>query len=87
VESCDRTSVAQSWTLGYHLVVDPKYRGKGIGTKLVKHVEKNLQRAGVTKIILGVGIDNLSTVPFYEKCGYKVMHDAVLFAKDLYKVH
>ena len=69
----------------YHLAVDPSYQKKGIGSKLLAKVESNLKQLEATKIILGVDINNLATVPFYEKQGYQVMHDAVLFAKDLYK--
>lgn len=69
----------------YHLCVDKKYRNKKYGSKLLQTAIDALKQKGATKIVLGVGIDNLKTVSFYEKNGFTVMHDAVLFQLDVYK--
>lgn len=44
------------------LVVDKKYRGKGIGTKLIKHVEKEAKKQGIKLFF------------FYSEKGDKEMH-------------
>lgn len=73
----------RSWI--YHLAIHPNFQKNGLGSKLVKKLEDKLKHKGATKIILGVSMTNLSVVPFYEKHGFKVMNDAVLMAKDLWK--
>lgn len=67
----------------YHLAIHPKWQKKGIGSKLLKTVEKILKNKGVTKILLGVSLNNLSTCSFYEKSGYFIMNDAILMSKEL----
>ena len=41
------------------LVVDKNYRGKGIGSTLLKRCEKYIEKSGYREIILGVGFDYL----------------------------
>lgn len=67
----------------YHLAIHPEWQNKGIGSKLLKRVEKIFKKKGATKILLGVSFDNLSTCSFYEKNGYSIMNDAVLMSKEL----
>lgn len=73
----------RSWI--YHLAIHPKFQQKGLGSKLVKKLESKLKQKGVTKIILGVSMTNLSVVSFYEKHNFKIMNDAILMEKDLWK--
>jgi len=69
----------------YHIVIDPEHQGSGLGSKLMREVEQKLRMAGATKIVLGVHITNLDTTAFYQKLGFKVMNDAILFEKDVYE--
>lgn len=50
------------------VVVDEKYRKKGIGLKLVEKVIHKLYSLGTTYIPISVEKEN---VHFYEKCGFK----------------
>ena len=51
------------------VVVDEEYRGRGIGTELMRRLGEEL--SGVEEVFLGCGT---SEVPFYEKRGYKQAH-------------
>jgi ribosomal protein S18 acetylase RimI-like enzyme len=56
----------------YSLAVAPELRHRGIGTALVRHVERALRERGCPKINLQVLASNAATVAFYEKLGYAV---------------
>ena len=56
----------------YSLAVDPPARGRGVGTALVRHVERELAARGCPKINLQVLAANAGTVEFYKKLGYAV---------------
>lgn len=51
-----------------HVFVLPEFQGKGIGTKIMKHLEKNAEKS--KKLRLYVLVEN-HAVDFYEKLGYK----------------
>jgi ribosomal protein S18 acetylase RimI-like enzyme len=56
----------------YSLAVGPDVRRRGIGTALMRHVERELAGRGCPKVNLQVLASNASTVAFYEKLGYTV---------------
>ena len=56
----------------YSMAVTPEYRTKGLGSRLIKHAEKELKKRGAPKINLQVMPDNKGVVEFYEKNGYAV---------------
>lgn len=58
----------------YHLAADPALPRQGIGTALMRTLERRMRRLGVTKINLQVRADNLSVVAFYERLGYADEH-------------
>lgn len=58
----------------FGVFVNPDYRGKGVGKKLMQGVidefKKNPQ---FKKIKLGVNADNIAAIKLYESCGLKVV--------------
>jgi glucosamine-phosphate N-acetyltransferase len=50
------------------VVVDLKYRGKGLGNLLIEHCIEHAKSEGCYKTILNCGNKNIK---FYEKCGFK----------------
>jgi ribosomal protein S18 acetylase RimI-like enzyme len=56
----------------YLLAVGPEVRRRGIGTALMRHVERELAGRGCPKVNLQVLASNAATVAFYEKLGYSV---------------
>jgi ribosomal protein S18 acetylase RimI-like enzyme len=56
----------------YSLAVSPDVRRRGVGTALMRHVERELASQGCPKVNLQVVATNAATVAFYEKLGYAV---------------
>jgi ribosomal protein S18 acetylase RimI-like enzyme len=56
----------------YSLAVPPDLRRRGVGTALMRHVEREMASRGCPKINLQVLATNAATVAFYEKLGYSV---------------
>jgi ribosomal protein S18 acetylase RimI-like enzyme len=56
----------------YSLAVAPARRGLGIGTALVRHLERALAGRACPKVNLQVLASNAGVVAFYEKLGYRV---------------
>ncbi|RMS56768.1 Acetyltransferase [Pseudomonas syringae pv. aceris] len=54
----------------YSVAVDPQQRGKGLGTRLVRHAEKALAELGCVKINLQIHTFNESVQAFYQALGY-----------------
>ncbi len=53
-----------------NLVVRKEYRGKGIGTKLIRKVEKHFENKGFNNINLVT--NDFQAPKFYEKCGFEL---------------
>ena len=56
----------------YTAAVLKSHRGVGIGAKLVREAERQLQHMGCTKINLQVRSTNTPVIGFYERLGYSV---------------
>ena len=65
-----------------YLAVDPSVQGKGIASKLMQYVEKELEEFGCPKINLQIRKGNQSVMEFYQKIGYQ-QDDVVSFGKRL----
>lgn len=52
------------------LAVDPKHRGKKIGTKLVEMVMEALEKVDIDEIVLETEINNEASLALYEKLGF-----------------
>lgn len=51
----------------FQLAVSPALQGQGLGARLVRHLEAELQRRGVRRVHLHA---RAAVVPFYERLGY-----------------
>jgi ribosomal protein S18 acetylase RimI-like enzyme len=56
----------------YSLAVRPDLRRRGVGTALMRHVERALADLGCPKVNLQVLASNAATVAFYRGLGYDV---------------
>ena len=61
-----------------NLAVFEKYRGKGIGVKLLEKAEEIAVEKGLNKLSLYVEIDNLHAKRIYEKFGFQEVKKVVL---------
>lgn len=53
--------------------VKPKWRGKGIGSLLLQHIEDDLLQRGFKLITLNVAKDNPGAIRLYKRMGYQVI--------------
>ena len=53
--------------------VSPKYRRKGIGTKMIKEIEIVLKQKGIRECQLEVREDNTAAIKLYQSLGYQKM--------------
>lgn len=56
-----------------NVAVFPKFRGKGVGTYLMKLAEKKARDNGLNKCSLTVEIEHESVVALYKHLGYRIM--------------
>ena len=60
------------------ICVDEKYRGKGIGTKLLEGIKEVAKLKGCTDLYLTVNRENENAIKVYEKFGFKVKNIAYM---------
>ncbi len=63
-----------------HLVVDQKYRGKGLGDKLANSCIKALEKIGILKTHLFVFKTNVLGNTFWSNRGYKLRDDVNMYS-------
>ena len=56
----------------YYVAVHPDYRRRGIGTALMKEVERALVKMGCPKLNLQIRAGNAQVQSFYDSLGYSV---------------
>ena len=65
--------------------VDPKYQGKGIGTRLMHAAEEEIKKKGINKIRLEVSKNNVAAINLYKKLEYyqtAILHNYYQFYHD-----
>lgn len=63
----------------HDIIVLPEYRNKGIGRKLMKHIERHAKKIKCGKITLEVRIDNKNAKLLYQSLGFKECEPKMLF--------
>lgn len=65
------TAHEEDW--GYIVTIDVlgAYRRQGVGTSLLREVERRLAASGAKEIALETATDNTSAIAFWEKHGYR----------------
>ncbi len=66
------------------VVVNPSYRGKGIGKMLLSSLEKWAKKRGLKRLQLLADQNNLPALEFYEKMNWKKTQLICLRRKDFY---
>lgn len=67
----------------YHLAVDPNYRGRGLGKRLVDECLEGLRRLGLQRANIMVVTDNPRGREFWTKCGWEELDGAIGMGIDL----
>jgi len=67
----------------YHLVVSPRYRGRGLGKLLLTECARGLHAAGIQRVIILVARDNSLGREFWLRNGWEELGDALPMARDV----
>jgi len=67
----------------YHLYIDPLYRRKGLGKKLVEVCLENLKKEGIGKCHLFIFGTNGPGKQFWRAMGWQRRDDIVVFSHDI----
>lgn len=83
---CSYAIVNNFWQAGYigyvySMIVDGAFRGKGIGTDLLKRILESARERNCKKVELDSGFPREQAHKFYEKLGFEKR--AYLFSKDV----
>ncbi|MQS76976.1 GNAT family N-acetyltransferase [Companilactobacillus halodurans] len=62
---------AYAWTTEASIYVDQNYKGHGLGTTLYQKLEQILKKQHVVNLLACVTEENLNSIKFHEKLGYK----------------
>jgi ribosomal protein S18 acetylase RimI-like enzyme len=66
----------------YHLAVDPRYQGRGLGKRLVEECLERLRRAGVKRALILVANDNVRGNEFWKRFGWEEVLGAKVMGID-----
>lgn len=83
--SAPRADLAQFPSHG-HIDLLPDIRGRGVGRRIMEHLEASLRAAGSPGLHLGVAPANVRALGFYQAVGFATVHrapDVVIVAKRL----
>jgi N-acetylglutamate synthase len=64
----------------YHLAVDPKYRSKGYGKRMMKELHKIYKNIGILKVHVLIEKRNEIVRKFYDKLGWYKRDDLMLMS-------
>lgn len=64
-----------------HLAVKPSHQGAGIGTALIRELEKRLIEKGARKVNAQIYQWNKKSIEFFKAIGYEVHEDLIMIGK------
>jgi N-acetylglutamate synthase len=67
----------------YHLAVDPAYRARGLGKRLMNECLGGLRGAGVKRALILVASDNPRGRAFWKSCGWEEVPGPMVMGIDL----
>jgi len=67
----------------YHLAVDPAYRARGLGKRLMKECLDRLQQAGLKRALILVADDNPGGRKFWRRYGWEEIPGPIVMGIDL----
>jgi GNAT superfamily N-acetyltransferase len=71
-----RIATSGKWSLATRVFVLPKFRGKGVGTLLMRALMKAAKEDGATKVGLQVDIENGAGLALYKSMGFRFHHSS-----------
>ena len=67
----------------YHLAVDPAYRARGLGKRLMKECLNGLRQAGLKRALILVADDNPGGRKFWRRYGWEEIPGPIVMGIDL----
>ncbi len=67
----------------YHLAVEPRFQGQGIGTSLLDRCLDAFRQAGIQKCHIFVVSGNQQGIRFWQSAGWNLRDDIIVLSKDL----
>jgi ribosomal protein S18 acetylase RimI-like enzyme len=64
-----------------YAVVDRRWRGRGVGSELLKYVERLAEKSGAAYILMSVYKDNSKVHSILNKHGYKASRELIQYSK------
>lgn len=55
------------------IYIDPAYKGKGLGTRLLAHLTDQSEQCGYWTLQAGIMQDNEASIRLHEKCGFRIV--------------
>jgi ribosomal protein S18 acetylase RimI-like enzyme len=80
-----RTALLSGFPAHLHVNLLPEYQGRGAGTRLMEHFEKDMRQLGVSGIHLRTSNQNRKALSFYEKLGYAVIEERKVLSHPLFE--
>ncbi len=80
VAACTRDG-AEGWVAS--LGVRPRWRGRGVGAALLARVMRGYRGEGLSHAALSVNRDNPAALRLYERLGFEITGDRVMYRKDV----
>ena len=71
-----RIATSAKWSLATRVFVNPEFRGKGIGTLLIRALMAAAKEEGATKVGLQVDSENGAGLALYKSMGFRFHHSA-----------
>lgn len=65
------------------LVVDEKWRGRGVGVALLQRSEHWVRERGITPMVIRTNVVRTVAHSFYEKCGYQLLKQSKVYTKEI----
>jgi GNAT superfamily N-acetyltransferase len=65
------------------VVVDEKYRGRGVGSALLQRAEQWVRERGISPLVIRTNVVRTGAHTFYDKCGYQLLKQSKVFLKDI----
>ena len=66
-----------------HLAVEASHQRKGVGSSLIRELEKRLIQKGARKVNAQVYKSNTRSVEFFKAAGYEIHSDLIMVGKQL----
>lgn len=66
------TPISECGVCLHHVEIDSRFRGRGLGSRMIRRLLEVLAGSGVKTVVLQVSADNIPALRLYEKTGFRI---------------